>query len=447
MLEKMVQKLSRIIKHVIPKNDNIIVDENLDKATSNWLSQSYSSGGGSPAAGQEQESKIRTSLHYNSLRTSDEYSATTVTSIISKEVLDSWELDVLDYPDDKLSEIMIFLFSSLGLLVSFQVPMATMRLFMIEISKRYIKNTYHNYNHGCDVCHTVYRLLMLSRLSAVFTPLEIFSTLIGALAHDVGHPGLNNLFLIKSKHPLALAHNDKSPLENMHCVALYEVLMRDKFNIFINLTSKEWTESRRIIIDIILGTDMANHQKQISNTLLFSEINGAETRAFCAGEKDSLDCFADDKNRLFVMELLLHCSDISNPFKPYKLCSKWADLVVEEFCQQGDKEKSMGLEVSPMCDRAAVSLCNMQMGFIEFVVAPLIIAVVNIFPTLHSIGYNMKDNVHSWGERRLQELAPSSSEAEERPEEAKKLVERLQKWSDRMAFLDQLKSLPERDFK
>jgi hypothetical protein len=33
----------------------------------------------------------------------------------------------------------------------------------------------------------------------------------------------------------------------------------------------------------------------------------------------------------------------------------------------------MGLEVSPMCDRDAISLCNMQMGFIEFVVAPLII--------------------------------------------------------------------------
>jgi len=180
---------------------------------------------------------------------------------------------------------------------------------------------------------------------------------------------------------------------------------------------------------------------------LFSEINGTETRAFCAGEKDSLDCFADDKNRLFVMELLLHCSDISNPFKPFKLCSKWADLVIEEFCQQGDKEKSMGLEVSPMCDRAAVSLCNMQMGFIEFVVAPLIIAVVNIFPTLHSIGFNMKDNVQLWGERRLQEIAPSSESDDKGSEETKKLLERLQKWSDRMAFLDQLKSLPERDLK
>ena len=248
MLEKMVQKLSRIITHVIPKNDNIVVDENLDKATSNWLSQSYSSGGGSPVAGQEQESKIRTSLHYNSLRTSDEYSATTV-SVISKEVLDSWELDVLDYPDYKLSEIMIFLFNSLGLLVSFQVPMVTMRLFLGEISKKYIKNTYHNYNHGCDVCHTVYRLLMLSRLSAVFTPLEIFSTLIGALAHDVGHPGLNNLFLIKSKHPLALAHNDKSPLENMHCVALYEVL--DRIIFLLSSTCRFSTESPHNIVSTI----------------------------------------------------------------------------------------------------------------------------------------------------------------------------------------------------
>jgi hypothetical protein len=48
-------------------------------------------------------------------------------------------------------------------------------------------------------------------------------------------------------------------------------------------------------------------------------------------------------------------------------------VATQEFCLQGDKEKSMGLEVSPMCDRDAISLCNMQMGFIEFVVAPLII--------------------------------------------------------------------------
>ena len=112
------------------------------------------------------------------------------------------------------------------------------------------------------------------------------------------------------------------------------------------------------------------------------EVNGEDTKGFCAGTKDDIDCLKDEKNRLFLMELVLHCSDISNPFKPYALCAKWADLVVEEFCLQGDKEKSMGLEVSPMCDRDSINLCNMQMGFIEFVVAPLIIGTLLI----HSSG-------------------------------------------------------------
>ena len=228
MLEKMVQKLSRIIKHVIPSGLEIAADANIDASTSNWLSQSYSNlAVGSSSAKEPDRMIMRASTFLSAIGEHEEMMPVVediATSLISKGVLDSWDFDVLNYPDEELSEIMIFLFSSLGLLVSFQVPMATMRLFMIEISKRYIKNTYHNYNHGCDVCHTVYRLLMLSRLSAVFTPLEIFSTLIGALAHDVGHPGLNNLFLVKSKHPLALTYNDKSPLENMHTSVLYEVL-------------------------------------------------------------------------------------------------------------------------------------------------------------------------------------------------------------------------------
>jgi len=221
MLEKMVQKLSRIIKHVIPNGNDIAADANLDASTSNWLSQSYSN---KAVASVKEPDRLRISLpaigEYEGVLPIED-----ITPVISKELLDSWDFDVLEHSDDDLSEIMIFLFNSLGLLVSFQVPMATMRQFLSEISKRYIKNTYHNYNHGCDVCHTVYRLLMLSRLNELFNPLEIFSTLIGALAHDVGHPGLNNLFLVKSKHPLALTYNDKSPLENMHASVLYEVVL------------------------------------------------------------------------------------------------------------------------------------------------------------------------------------------------------------------------------
>ena len=69
------------------------------------------------------------------------------------------------------------------------------------------------------------------------------------------------------------------------------------------------------------------------------------------------------------------------------------------------------------------------------------IAFVNIFPPLYSIGYNMKDNLHQWGKRRLLELTPTDPPSE-KPEEYKKLEERLGKWSEKMNFLDILQKLP-----
>jgi len=91
---------------------------------------------------------------------------------------------------------------------------------------------------------------------------------------------------------------------------------------------------------------------------------------------------------------VLHSADISNPYKPFAICKKWAKLgmddsfigrlthpmphlhlhylVVEEFFAQGDREKREGLDVSAQCNRdASIGLPNMQLGFLEAVVTPL----------------------------------------------------------------------------
>ena len=184
-------------------------------------------------------------------------------------------------------------------------------------------------------------------------------------------------------------------------------------------------------------------------------MNGEDTKDYCTGKKTDIDCMKDEKNRLFIMELVLHCSDISNPFKPFAVCEAWALLVVEEFCLQGDREKKEGLAVSPMCDRDSIVLCNMQMGFIEFVVAPLIIgkicffcmylsklmdddfiaAFVNIFPPLYEIGGNMQKNYQAWGERRKSEILVEDKPGVDKGEECKKVDERLGKFATRMAFV------------
>jgi hypothetical protein len=81
------------------------------------------------------------------------------------------------------------------------------------------------------------------------------------------------------------------------------------------------------------------------------------------------------------MEILLHCADISNPYKPFQICAKWADLVSQEFFSQGDKERELGIDISPMMDRNSSNLNNMQIGFIEFVVSPLISSESSLSPS------------------------------------------------------------------
>ena len=88
--------------------------------------------------------------------------------------------------------------------------------------------------------------------------------LVAAIAHDVGHLGVNNAFLVKTRHDLAMIHNDKSPLENMHCSQLYEMLKKPEWNIMSTLNDSQWRESRKIILSLILGTDMAHHFDQVS---------------------------------------------------------------------------------------------------------------------------------------------------------------------------------------
>jgi high affinity cGMP-specific 3',5'-cyclic phosphodiesterase 9 len=71
--------------------------------------------------------------------------------------------------------------------------------------------------------------------------------------------GVNNLYLTKTRHKLALKHNDRSPLENLHCCICYDVLSQTDCNIFESLTSEQASELRKIVLMCILGTDMQKH--------------------------------------------------------------------------------------------------------------------------------------------------------------------------------------------
>jgi len=61
-----------------------------------------------------------------------------------------------------------------------------------------------------------------------------------------------------------------------------------------------------------------------------------------------------------LMQQILHCADLSNPSKPAHIYKEWVNRVMEEFFRQGDREKMLGVDVSPMCDRNTVKIANAQ---------------------------------------------------------------------------------------
>jgi cAMP-specific phosphodiesterase 4 len=440
MLERMVEKLVRIVSHMT-KSDLIIGedDKNVDSATANWLSATYGD-----ASKRVENIAVESDEGLANKRVT---ALTSIALACDPEALNSWDFDVLDYDKAQLTDIFVYLFTFLNIFDEFKVQESIFRAFLDELTNRYKDNTYHNFKHGFDVGHTVYRIVTVPNLHVALSHLEFFALLVAAIGHDVGHPGVNNAYLVKAKNELALTHNDRSPLENMHCAVIYNLLAQEKYNIFSGLSESQWRESRKLILTVVLGTDMAHHFEQIGKTNVFLEAYGDDFNKFCSGDKDTIDCMGEEKDRLFLMEICLHCADISNPYKPFKICARWAELVSEEFARQGDRERSEGLEISPMMDRASIQLCNMQMGFVEFVVAPLIIAFIKILPPIADIGTTMGDNYCKWADKRIGEIENESEEKMDKDTKASeigKLNERKTKFIEKMAFAKDLLSLPKR---
>ncbi len=53
-----------------------------------------------------------------------------------------------------------------------------------------------------------------------------------ALVHDFEHGGLNNDFLVKTAHPLAVTYSDQSPLEHHHIAASTRVFLEPECRYF-----------------------------------------------------------------------------------------------------------------------------------------------------------------------------------------------------------------------
>uniref|UniRef100_A0A8C9SNS7 3',5'-cyclic-AMP phosphodiesterase n=1 Tax=Scleropages formosus TaxID=113540 RepID=A0A8C9SNS7_SCLFO len=277
------------------------------------------------------------------------------------ENLDKWNFSIFTVAqlscNRPLSCIMFAIFQERDLMKTFRMPEDTLMAYVMTLEDHYHASvSYHNSLHAADVTQSTHVLLSTPALKAVFTDLEILAALFAAAIHDADHPGVSNQFLINTNSELALMYNDESVLENHHLAVGFKLLYEENCDIFQNLSKRQRQSLRRMVIDMVLATDMSKHMSLLANLKTM-----VETKKVTSSGVLLLDHYTD---RIEVLRIMVHCADLSNPTKPLAVYRQWTERIMEEFFRQGDKERERGMEISAMCDRhtASVEKSQVQTG-------------------------------------------------------------------------------------
>ena len=266
--------------------------------------------------------------------------------------------------------------------------------FLNLVSSQYLPTTlYHNNMHGADVCQSVSLYFLNSNAEKILqtTLLDLLSIIIASLGHDLGHPGLNNNFHINARTELALTYNDSSCLENYHCSKLFNILKKDEVNIFEVLNNNDFKDIRKRMISEILATDMFYHKKIIDTAQSKIKQIKPDKFEFLSTDKESIK-----SEQQSILDFFIHTADLAHNSKLFKISLKWVELLSEEFWLQGDKEKSLGINVSYLCDRNKVNIPKDQVGFLNGVIVPTFDILTQLFPGLNYTMENIMNNIKEW---------------------------------------------------
>jgi len=142
----------------------------------------------------------------------------------------------------------------------------------------------------------------------------------------------------------------------------------------------------------ILATDMARHNEMI----LWLESNGSViSDARKAGEH------VNAENAGHLCDSLLHAADLVHPALPWKVHRHLSTLMATEFFIQYEEEQRRGLPSLPFMGKEPGNLQELapvQVGFLQFVVAPLWKSMnfAAGADTLRFVVENIEGNTSSW---------------------------------------------------
>ncbi|KAG2497676.1 hypothetical protein HYH03_004414 [Edaphochlamys debaryana] len=350
-----------------------------------------------------------------------------------------------------LSTLGFYLLSTEGLIDKFGLQPNRVARLLRALEAGYPDNPYHCATHAADVLRALHTLLRSTQLTEHYLdPLGLLAAYLAAIVHDLGHPGLTGDFLVATSAPLALRYNDRSPLEAHHASAAFSLMAeRPDLDALAPLGREQRAALRKLVIDLVLGTDMKQHFAMLAqfkavrgnNRSGSSEVLRGEGRqlqkpvydsmrgdrgdrhrscanapgattiananaighssghANTASGPQSAPTPLDDADRLLSLQLALKVADIGHLGSELGVHKRWLAALEEEFFLQGDREKALGLPISPLFDRTKAGVSKSQVGFMDFVALPLVRALADAFPGAGGMQVCFEANYQHWKEQ------------------------------------------------
>ncbi|KAK0646353.1 hypothetical protein B0T16DRAFT_159845 [Cercophora newfieldiana] len=312
------------------------------------------------------------------------------------EAVGRWHFCAHSFTDDELIIAAAAMFNhalAMPELETWRLPTDQLHGFLVACRAAYnVFVPYHNFRHVVDVLQATFHFLVqigalppypsvnglpaepsaTSPISALLKPFDALTMLITAIGHDVGHPGVNNGFLVTLNAPLAQLYNDRSVLESFHCAAYSQILRRHWPSAFGD------HKMRNLMISSILATDMGLHFDYMK------KLADLQDKLRQSNTTDGWNGRMLDEQKALACALLIKCADISNVARRHDTAVKWMHTLADEFSRQAVMETELGIPTSLMAPpkKDMLSLGRNQMGFMNVFAIPLFQGVADILPAM-----------------------------------------------------------------
>uniref|UniRef100_T1JI29 Phosphodiesterase n=1 Tax=Strigamia maritima TaxID=126957 RepID=T1JI29_STRMM len=284
-----------------------------------------------------------------------------------KESLRSPSFDVWHFQYNDFISMLEFMFRDINTTENINVHPTTLRKWLMCVKENYRDVPFHNFRHSFSVAQMMYSVMHICQLENYFSRFELGVLFISCICHDLDHPGLTNSYQVNARTELALRYNDQSPLENHHCMMTFRILSQPELNLFFNSSVNEFRQARKLIIQLILATDMSKHKEIVTEYNRLA--NNIE--------------WSNEQHRLLLLQMIIKLCDLSNEVRPTESADSWLDTLLQEYFSEGDLNRKEGLAVEPLMDRHTMNKPKAQIGFIRYVLIPLYENLGKLFPQIN----------------------------------------------------------------